>query len=110
MYKSFSFHDPAFLKRTSSLAPLYLTLISSSSNLTDACQFVLGDSVWVDLIDGSPGNELVLPGATVYVDSGGVIPFGGDGNFYKMQVDLSDTAISVTVNGSGIVGSVISVC
>lgn len=89
---------------------LYSSLISSSSDPTDACGFITNTPVYVSNIGGPSGSESITSSSVVYTDSGGTTPFIGDGDYYKIQITGSSIFTSSEVDGSGNVGGSIAIC
>jgi hypothetical protein len=113
MYKSFSFHDPAFVAKTSGIGPapvLFGAMMSSTSDPADACSLTRDLAVFVSNVGGPPGAEVVVNGTIIYLDAGGTLPFFGDGDFYSVRVDGSSVGVSVSVLNDGVVSGVASLC
>jgi len=78
--------------------------ISAVSALVDACPLSQPNTIYVN----SAGITI---GEIVYSDAGGLNPFVGDGNFYKVNdPNAGGSPVSVKINASGVLGSPISIC
>jgi hypothetical protein len=64
----------------------------------------------VSNIGGGAGFETITPSSVIYTDSGGITPFVGDNNYYKIQITGSSLFTSSQVDGSGNVGGSIDLC
>jgi hypothetical protein len=95
---------------TTTVTGLMQALISSTSHPTDACSEILDTPCWVSNTGGLPGSEVITTGSIVYTDSGGTIPFVGDGNFYHIEIDLGTFSTNCEINGVGAVASGIAIC
>lgn len=72
-------------------------LISTTSDVSDACPLPLIDDCWVS----GPGD--INNGDIVYTDALGTTPFVGDGNFYHIQILAYPDSYSVQIDGAGVV-------
>jgi hypothetical protein len=90
---------------TTVMAGLYLGLISSSSDISNACGLTLPNPVWVSL--SNPFN--ISNGDVVYLDSGGTTNFIGDGNYWKITIQSEVEVYSGQVSSLGVISN-ISLC
>jgi hypothetical protein len=86
------------------------SLISSVSNMTDACPETVDTTCYVSNVGGLPGLQVVTTASVVYLDSLGTTTFIGDGDYYKIQVSGSSLFTSSTVDSFGVVGTIVSIC
>jgi hypothetical protein len=89
---------------------LYPISISLSSHPTDACEYITSPGMYVSNIGGFSGNETITLFSVIYTDSGGTIPFTGNGDYYKIKITGSSIFTSSQVDGSGNVVGIISNC
>lgn len=87
---------------------LHLSLISASSNPTDACPLPLVDTVYIWKND--PG-DVPTQGDRIYLDALMTTPFTGDNNYWHITIQSSTFTVSAEVDSLGFISSsFISLC
>ena len=87
---------------------LHLSLISASSNPTDACPLPLVDTVYIWKND--PG-DVPTQGDRIYLDALMTTPFIGDNNYWHITIQSSTFTVSAEVDSLGFISSsFISLC
>ncbi len=95
---------------TTTIIPLSESLISSISNVSDACLETLDITCYISNIGGGIGTETITVGSVVYLDNLATTPFIGNDDYYRIRVLSSSLSTSSTVDSLGVVGTIISVC
>jgi hypothetical protein len=84
--------------------------ISGTPEPINGCAATLDTDCWVSDITGTPGNETISSGSTVYLDPAGTIPFPGVSGDYKINITGSSKCTSSEVAPDGDVGGSIGIC
>jgi hypothetical protein len=95
--------EPTTTTTTTTIA-LQEALISSSSDIADACGLPLGPTCWVS------GTGDISIGDFVYTDALGTTPFIGDGDYYRIQILIYPNTHSAQITGGGEIVGTPSVC
>ena len=86
---------------------IFDSLRSSLSSDSDACLFSLDTDCWIKKFGAGTTPSI---GDIVYNDSGGLSPFNGGGDYYKLNILIDPITVSAEINSSGVIVGTIAIC